>query len=609
MKRKLEQWMDDIFFEELTNLPPESVNRKKLKEDVLRKLHLTEPSSLKKSLEILPKTPKIIEEKPRKFPEQISKKPLETALEISELEKTLKIIELPKKKTRKAYRRRLMIAGVMVLLILSGGITLEQVSSFLKSKWNGPENSATQWSEPLEFPVEELLPEVSGSPEPDTVESEPVESEPEESEPEELCESRIESEEAPALSEEEIWRLDRETKGYSPDQRMSFGGVTITLDYVTLDDNFLDLSFTAAYEQPIFITEAYPESYLQEAYPLNYRETQELYAFLPAFFVGINEVPDSDENALFESTVDAAVLDEQTIQVYSRYAIPQMIPDRSTIHLLAYYVQDAQGTVILEKNSKDPQEDPFHFKVTIDKSPFRAVSKSVSAGVYPFQTQNGAESLRIHKLMLSPLGTLLYYSGYPERPTFDPNEVPGNAIHTRELYIEDDLGNVADILQPALNGSKSVQGGDLAELLNLSPEAKTLTITPIVWSETSEEKRYYPVEDIVGQQIPLNPFGGCIVREYTVEDSSVTFLLEPYGRSHLGDGNLGLYLDDTLIPFTDQHNGVIQKHYDRETACYQYRISYDTATREDLEQIQSFHVFYQPDLTLDSEQAVTLPLT
>lgn len=126
-----------------------------------------------------------------------------------------------------------------------------------------------------------------------------------------------------------------------------------------------------------------------------------------------------------------------------------------------------------------------------------------------------------------------------------------------------------------------------------------------------------------GARLETSSLGGYMVQNFAIQDHAITFDLVPYGwpggqlTIEPDDEGLASMAEDEAVLFnegepdqtvTAWHTGLISESIDGTTGVRTYRLDYYAATREELEQIPSFHYFCWNGYRLDTAHAVTLPL-
>jgi hypothetical protein len=147
------------------------------------------------------------------------------------------------------------------------------------------------------------------------------------------------------------------------------------------------------------------------------------------------------------------------------------------------------------------------------------------------------------------------------------------------------------------------------ELYGLSPEATSVTLTPLRWKGfegSSFEPRSYAIAE-VGQRIETSPIGGLVYDGCEIVGSRMTYRFTPYGYTSIGDVIPG---DVEMVSLTTGSRlGLAFHTFDAVTGQFVYTIDYYAATPEELQSIKTFSIDYDDSYEIDTAAAVTLPLT
>lgn len=390
-------------------------------------------------------------------------------------------------------------------------------------------------------------------------------------------------------------------------QSLSYGGVTITLDTIAVDSNFANVFFTAEYDKPIDFETIFPDSFPGKSYEDGiYPDYSQLMTFAPNAWLNIDA--DAQPGTFWASSWDGYFVDDRTIRFSYRYILPDTYPDEITAYIRMYSVRNADGDELLGQTDVTLDGNPFTFQVFLDKAAENPYCKTVQPGDYVFRTKNGAETLSLQKLMISPFGTVMGYAVEQDETTERARIIGMQADY---LYMEDNLGNVVDLYINPVLGRPMANGMHMVELLYVSPEAQSLTLIPLTENPGGvSESREYHVEGIAGQILETSSLGGYTVKDYRVTDGSIEIDLEPYGRASIAaaGGSLSFNTED-LITMAGSRSGMIREQYNRETNILTYAVDYYAATQEELKNVKTFTLYYNDMFELDREAAVTLPLT
>lgn len=412
-------------------------------------------------------------------------------------------------------------------------------------------------------------------------------------------------------------------------------GISMTLDTVAMDDNFVDLFFTVDYGKAIDFETIFPDRYPGNGGVMpEYSEL--IHSFAPSMWLSINDSRPSNEDAIWSVSSDAYFADDQTIKLSQRYILSEDYPDEIMLYAGMHYMVDADGNDIANYGTEGVDQNKFQFSVAVDKSEASEYTKDVEPGVYTFKLNRGItqgvnydnrdidkgyheidEKLDIRKLRSTPFGaTLTLGFEYPQpgeegyEDFMDQYAIDVYGVQFSDLYMEDNEGNVLDIYHEPGNGFAMYADGGTEEILNLSPTAESITVMPLIYDyeSGSSEARTYQLKDIIGQKVETSSLGGFIVKNYTVSGGTAEFTLEPYGKAQTYGVMTEFLLDDDNITLAGGRSGLIREQYDRETGLFTYAVDYYAATEEELKAIETVRVHYDGGVSVDRSQAVTLEL-
>lgn len=396
-------------------------------------------------------------------------------------------------------------------------------------------------------------------------------------------------------------------------QSIPFEGKTVTLDSVSVDDNFLNYFFTIAFDEAIDLNEYEDDT---PAY-------SKLQGFLPRIFTTVDGEYLLSTSYQTMDAYDPYMTDEKTIQLMVREAIPNDLPD--VLELGVYLAYEQRDFDYLNPDTSDKK-----IKLTLDKSAAKPYTRYGEPGLYTLQTKDGEKNLEITKLSVSPFGMLMTTKLYYEDET-------GNPLSTEEkekilkaddrgdlqlrwrkayprinqFYITDDRGNVVNPYSPAW----TTLDYDTNELIGAAADATSLTFTPIVnqpeGSPRQESQDIYVPITQVGAKLPITNLGGYTIESYSINGSKVSVKLKPYGKvDYYGSGGI-VWEDYDSVPVKNgNHTGLLQEQIDRKTGILTFSLNYYTATQEQLEQATiALRVNTGNIGELDEAAAITIPLT
>lgn len=383
-------------------------------------------------------------------------------------------------------------------------------------------------------------------------------------------------------------------------QSISADGVTLTLDTVTMDDNFVDAVFTAKYSDPVDLGDIFADETASKS-------IQTLW-FTPGFWMCIGEDPNPGKGNVIPQTdpPQGTFIDDSTLRVTARFQLPDVYDDNVDIYFRTATLTNAEGRDVVGQMNAESDNNIFVYQASVDKSAAKPYIKAAEPKEYTFNTVDGVKKLTLKKLIFSPLGTLISYE-FPQDNY--SNAALKDAMAINNLYIEDDLGNVANLYSD-MGRSTQFEDYQMYELLGLSPDAESITVTPIISNPGGfSENRIYSMDGIEGQRIEVNPFGGYIVKRVSIKENRIEFEVTPYGRVHLGGFGIDFVMDDEDALPPENLKASTENTYDSATGNYTYALTYYTAAESQIRDIKSFYVHYDGGIALDENAAITIPLS
>lgn len=240
-----------------------------------------------------------------------------------------------------------------------------------------------------------------------------------------------------------------------------------------------------------------------------------------------------------------------------------------------------------------------------------------------FDTQEGQKTLGIKRFTASDLATVMVVENREERwvdeDGQDVSGWPKDALHPSHVMVTDDAGNV---LQPIFKSSGGYSE-TVFEFAGLSPEAQSVTFTPILCDDEGLEARRLDTieriqngeevdDDVVlidvsqsGAKVPTSPLGGYEITDWTVKDSAVTIMMKPYGWASsipelIPNSVVPTLIDEWVDPETGErgwgeHTAIGYTRVDHSTGEVAQISSYYNATDEQLRAISVYRTYVLPD--------------
>lgn len=386
-------------------------------------------------------------------------------------------------------------------------------------------------------------------------------------------------------------------------QTVTDGGVSVTLDNISIDVSSMDVFFTITGEN--IVDDALDE----ESF---YSSSDQVWFSAPFFRdCTINGQPIAITSG---SLREYYRVDGSTLKMWVHYILTD-IPEGDTV------VLNLSETSVLN------HEGNWSFSVSLDGNALRAGATQVKAGEYPV----GDDVLLLDNFSFGPLGgSITTRNEYAYTDDTQQEVAWSKGMDASQFLITDDTGKELYLSAAASDYEISDNTGSSTSCYQLTRPADgatSITLTPVSYDVTAEtEQRTVTADEMrAGAKIAFSDLGGFTVQDFTVKDSSISFSLVPYGWVH---GMSSGMLVDLVMPndedvstvseevqglneegtATIARTGMVNAFADPATGIVTIRYDYYAATQEELEQINSFRYCYTPGCTLDTANAVTLPL-
>ncbi|MDR0350139.1 MAG: hypothetical protein LBH64_01135 [Coriobacteriales bacterium] len=384
-------------------------------------------------------------------------------------------------------------------------------------------------------------------------------------------------------------------------QTLSFEGGSISLDTLAVDDSFINSFFTIRYDEPI------NRQLMREAFHNADWATLQTLAPLPVGSVDGQEVTaQSNWSWGGDFIADPYFIDERSVGVMVHQALVTDLPDLFDLNIDLPY-----GIYYPNAANPDAGAGISHsylnegFSVTVDKSA-TAHSRFIEPGNYSFTTTDGIGTLRIDKLTVGPLGAVatVLAQGIGTGNYDFPFLVTDDANNTANFQMRGERVDAAG----SFLGEDNVIGAHTVELVGLSPQAQSLTFTPIL---AKEVERFHTFERVsfdpsqTGARIATSAVGGIELVSHEIQDTRVITKVRPYG--YVGPSTAELFIVNNQAATSKAEVGVWSSYFDRSDGLIVTTLDFaDAPTLRSAELL--YEVIYQDQLSLDSAAAISLPL-
>lgn len=349
-------------------------------------------------------------------------------------------------------------------------------------------------------------------------------------------------------------------------------GITLTVDNIAVDDNYINIFYTLHNPTPIKL--AGDENDLEQ-WRLNWTA--------PYFFFKANghyiEPPAQGE-------VEAYLADAYTLKGMQRFAVMDTLDDRVDLELYTEKIFNTKGQ--------------WHIPVSVDKSSVAVVSLTVNPNIKARVTtgwnKEFPHNITVEKVSISPFGNQIVLSERAEN-TFT------------QFTLRDEKGRYLTVIPGGTYGGNVLRKAtNRFEFIGGRTDMTEITIIPIV---TGDDNDGQPAPDMVAVEIgtypismPVSELGGFVLDslEITAEKAVARFHQE--GAVQIITPNLmlldenGEYLD--FAEFQDND-------YDRATGEIIITQTFRNVSEKDLDRIKKVGYFTRTQ-RLNEDEAITIRL-
>lgn len=388
-------------------------------------------------------------------------------------------------------------------------------------------------------------------------------------------------------------------------QTCESNGLSMTLESVSMDTAAMNLFLTIRKDNliPDLLDRPGGSDYSGQS------ELSALMGWMPTFDGKEMEGPLINGQAVCSASYhvqDFYRVDDDTLQVWLHYNLTDL-PEGDT---LTVNLDECYGAFNVDGS--------WSFTFTLDAAQVRAQSLSAQPGIYDIGQTYTADldgkvvvdaPLRLQRLAFGPVGGVMVVDfGDDPLQTQPDNTLTGSTWgFSPELMLMTD--NTGKELY-AIYGRGSYSGSQPAVYDITSPAdgATELTLTPVVHKgEYDPQERTLTTEEMKqGVTVATTDVSGFTVRNYKVENGSITYELVPYGLSQATEI---IPDDDDLITMLNGHSALSSATVDPKTGVWSCRLDYYAATDEELESIPTWRYYFEPGYEADTAHSLTLPLT
>lgn len=375
-------------------------------------------------------------------------------------------------------------------------------------------------------------------------------------------------------------------------------GVRVTLDSVSCDRSIVNLFFTLEKDGGFDLSEL-----------SNYQGSQEndwskLQNLAPRFGYELT----SNGEPLGTGSVNQldAYMEDGKVKVMQRIVPESTLPDQVDVVLKGWAPWSADAESGTANFSMDAGLDLS----TVDQP------RELGSQDLTFSTSAGEKTMGIKRFTSSELGTVMVVRNDEVETTEESGRplyrVPDSALAPGMLKVADDRGNVLVPVGAGDGGGIDPAGDYVVEYANLSPDAKSVTFTPMLnavdWESLSVDERKALDDgnsqqiDVsqIGAKLPTSEYGGYELAGWDVKDRTVSITLKPYGWQAMG-GYMELIPEEDATPLVSTwtnpetgetgqgyHSAVVWRKRDYLTGELVQMTSYYAASDEELRGLTSY---------------------
>lgn len=375
-------------------------------------------------------------------------------------------------------------------------------------------------------------------------------------------------------------------------------GVRVTLDSVSCDRSIVNLFFTLEKDGGFDLSEL-----------SNYQGSQEndwskLQNLAPRFGYELT----SNGETLGTGSVNQldAYMEDGKVKVMQRIVPESTLPDQVDVVLKGWAPWSADA----ESGTANFLMDAGLGLSTVDQP------RELGSQDLTFSTSAGEKTMGIKRFTSSELGTVMVVRNDEVETTEESGRplyrVPDSALAPGMLKVADDRGNVLVPVGAGDGGGIDSAGDYVVEYANLSPDAKSVTFTPMLnavdWESLSVDERKALDDgnsqqiDVsqIGAKLPTSEYGGYELAGWDVKDRTVSITLKPYGWQAMG-GYMELIPEEDATPLVSTwtnpetgetgqgyHSAIVWRKRDYLTGELVQMTSYYAASDEELRGLTSY---------------------
>lgn len=384
-------------------------------------------------------------------------------------------------------------------------------------------------------------------------------------------------------------------------QTCESNGLSMTLESVSMDTAAMNLFLTIRKDNliPDLLNRPGGSDYFGQS------DLSALLGWMPTFDGDRGQGPLINGQAVCSASYqvqDFYRVDDNTLQVWVHYTITDL-PEGDTLTVNLDECYNALGV-----------DGSWSFTFTLDAAQVRAQSLSAQPGIYDMGQTYTADldgkvvldaPLRLRRLAFGPVGGVMVVDFGDDPAMLEPDNttVTGSTagFFPGLLLITDNTGKELYTIHTH---------GYTPESYDVTPPADgatELTLTPVVHKgEYDSQERTLTTQEMKnGVTVATTDVSGFTVRNYKVENGSISYELVPYGLSSPTEI---IPDDDDLVTMINGHSAMSSATVDPKTGVWSCRLDYYAATDEELNSIATWRYYFESGYEADTAHSLTLPL-
>lgn len=369
-------------------------------------------------------------------------------------------------------------------------------------------------------------------------------------------------------------------------------GVSVTINSISADENFIMITTTINSTEPI--EDIVKEHTMYKEFAARF-DMEDLSLFLSELAPHyLFKVENKDYVKIFDLVDDEEYIqDKYTLVSIQKYMIPDVLPD---VYKLTFY-----------ENKICYVEGDWAFNTFIDKTNTKDETITVTPNIHAEVTsilcgEEIKHDISIDKVSISPFGGQIVISEAGEN-------------NFSEFVLRDKDKNYYSVIINSVTGdSENRMVSNSFEIICPSGTEKLdeLTLIPVMTDSRTEVKEIYIQEGKIPTKIEISDIGGYTIESFEADNEKYSLKLKPYGallgNRNLTNGGFGL-LDKNNSKEIGRYISSGPGKYDKDND-YMILTGYwtDEAPENICEQIGGFYHIQIPYMEMNEHEAIIIPL-